>query len=79
MNPQAVRLFVPFSVDTPWIVRREVARVGTYPSRNEAISAALAVRAKLTRAWGCRLPPVWVQDMDGGWREVHDVEADRAA
>ena len=44
MNPQAVRLFVPFSVDTPWIVRREVARVGTYPSRNEAISAALAVR-----------------------------------
>jgi hypothetical protein len=72
MQPQAVRLFVPFSAEAPWIVRREVARVGTYPSHAEAVAAALAMRAKLARAWNCSHPPVRVQEGDGSWREVDD-------
>ena len=79
MSPQPVRLFVPFSTDAPWIVRHEATRVGTYASRHEAISAALAMRAKLTRAWSCSQPPVRVQARDGNWHEVHSTEADRAA
>ena len=33
MDPQPVRLFVPYTDGTPWIVRREEARVGTFGSR----------------------------------------------
>jgi hypothetical protein len=68
MNPEAVRLFVPFSAESPWIVRGEAARVGTYPTRDEAISAAVRVRAKLARAWNLEYPPVHVQESDGSWR-----------
>jgi len=74
MNPEAVRLFVPFSVDSPWVVRGEATRVGTYPTRAEAISAALRVRAKLARAWGLEHPPVRVQESDGSWRELADAD-----
>jgi hypothetical protein len=73
MNPQPVRLFVPFSADAPWIVRGEVDRVGTYLRREEAITAALAVRAKLARAWDCRQPPVRVQQADGSWQEIDET------
>ncbi len=78
MNPQPVHLFVPFSAEAPWIVRGEVDRVGTFPHRDEAIAAALAVRAKLARAWDCRQPPVRVQHADGSWQEVGETEAHRA-
>jgi Uncharacterized protein conserved in bacteria (DUF2188) len=74
MNPETVRLFVPFSVDSPWVVRGEATRVGTYPTRAEAISAALRVRAKLIRAWGLEHPPVRVQESDGSWRELPDAD-----
>lgn len=74
MNPEAVRLFVPFSPESPWIVRGEVSRVGTYPTRAEAISAAMRVRAKLARAWGLEHPPVRVQESDGSWRELPDPD-----
>lgn len=70
MHPQSVCLFVPFSIDTPWIVRGEVARVGTYLTRSDAVAAALAVRAKLARAWHCEHPPVRVQEPDGSWHDV---------
>jgi len=74
MNPETVRLFVPFSGEAPWIVRGEVARVGTYPTQAEAISAAVRVRAKLGRAWGLQHPPVRVQESDGSWRELPDPD-----
>ena len=72
MHPEAVSLFVPFSAEAPWIVRGEASRVGTYPTRAEAISAAMRVRAKLARAWGLEHPPVRVQESDGSWRELAD-------
>lgn len=72
MLPEAVRLFVPFSVEAPWIVRGGDSRVGTYPTRAEAILAAVRVRAKLARAWGLEHPPVRVQESDGSWRELAD-------
>ncbi len=74
MQPQNVRLFVPFAEGTPWIVRREAERVGTYASQAEAVLAARLVRAKLIRAWQLPIPPVRVQSCDGSWR---DVEEDR--
>jgi hypothetical protein len=74
MDSEIVRLFVPYSVDTPWIVRREVARVGTFNSRDDAVRAAIAMRSKLARAWGREHPPIQVQDFDGSWREVSDGE-----
>jgi hypothetical protein len=74
MNPETVRLFVPYSADPPWIVRREVARVGTFSSRAEAVSAAVAMRSKLTRAWGRSHPPVRVQESDGSWRDLAEVD-----
>lgn len=74
MNPEAVSLFVPFSAEAPWIVRGEASRIGTYPSRAEAISAAMRVRAKLARAWGLEHPPVRVQESDGSWRELADPD-----
>jgi hypothetical protein len=75
MNPESVRLFVPFSAEAPWIVRGDASRVGTYPTRDEAISAAVRVRAKLARAWGVQHPPVRVQESDGSWRELTDPDA----
>lgn len=74
MNPETVRLFVPYSADTPWIVRREVARVGTFASRDEAVMAAVAMRSKLIRAWGRPHPPVRVQESDGSWRDFSEGE-----
>lgn len=74
MNPETVRLFVPFSAEAPWIVRGEASRVGTYPTRDEAISAAVRVRAKLARAWGLEHPPVRIQESDGSWRELPDAD-----
>ena len=74
MNPEAVSLFVPFSAEAPWIVRGEASRIGTYPTRAEAISAAMRVRAKLARAWGLEHPPVRVQESDGSWRELADPD-----
>jgi hypothetical protein len=74
MNPEAVRLFIPFSTEAPWIVRDDASRVGTYPTRAEAISAAVRVRAKLVRAWGMEHPPVRVQESDGSWRELPDAD-----
>lgn len=73
MNPENVSLYVPYSVDSPWIVRREVTRVGTYSSRTDAIAAAIAMRAKLARAWGHMHPPVQVQESDGSWHEADDA------
>jgi hypothetical protein len=75
MNPESVRLFVPFTAEAPWIVRGDASRVGTYPTRDEAISAAVRVRAKLARAWGLQHPPVRVQESDGSWRELTDPDA----
>lgn len=72
MNREIVSLAVPFNADAPWIVRHEEARVGTYPTRAEAIAAAVKVRDKLMRAWGCSHPPVRVQESDGSWRELSD-------
>lgn len=74
MIPEAVRLFVPFSAEAPWIVNGEASRVGTYPTRAEAISAAMRVRAKLARAWGMEYPPVRVQECDGSWCELIDPD-----
>ncbi|WP_017461243.1 hypothetical protein [Dyella ginsengisoli] len=74
MEPQPVRLFVPYTDDTPWIVRGEVARVGTFGSRADAVRAAMAMRAKLARAWGVSHPPVQVQECDGSWHDVEDEE-----
>jgi hypothetical protein len=74
MNPEAVRLFIPFSAEAPWIVRNDASRIGTYPTRAEAISAAMRVRAKLARAWGLEHPPVRVQESDGSWRELSDPD-----
>ncbi|NUO72404.1 MAG: DUF2188 domain-containing protein [Frateuria sp.] len=75
MNPEAVRLLIPFTAEAPWIVRRDDAsRVGTYPTRAEAICAAMRVRAKLARAWGLEHPPVRVQESDGSWRELPDSD-----
>ncbi|WP_049623286.1 hypothetical protein [Frateuria defendens] len=70
MTPETVRLYIPYSDGAPWIVRREVARLGTYPSRGEAVAAALAMRLKLVQAWGRGQPPVSVQESDGSWHEV---------
>ncbi|PWK92903.1 hypothetical protein [Fulvimonas soli] len=78
MKPETIRLFVPYSTEAPWIVRREVARVGTYASRDEAVSAALAMRLKLIRAWGRAHPPVSVQESDGSWHDVTEGGPDRA-
>lgn len=75
MHPETVRLFVPFSADPPWIVRGEASRVGTFPTRAEAISAAVRVRAKLSRAWGREHPPVRVQESDGTWHELPDPDS----
>jgi hypothetical protein len=75
MNPESVRLCVPFTAEAPWIVRGDASRVGTYPTRDEAISAAVRVRAKLARAWGLQHPPVRVQESDGSWRELTDPDA----
>jgi len=72
MEPQPVSLFVPYTDDTPWIVRGEVARVGTFGSRADAVRAAMAMRAKLARAWGVNHPPVQVQESDGSWHAVED-------
>ena len=72
MDPQPIRLFVPYSDDTPWSVRREAARVGTFDSRADAVRAAMAMRSKLGRAWGLSHPPVQVQDPDGSWHELDD-------
>ena len=72
MTPETVTLYVPFATDTPWIVRREQGRVGTYASRDDAVHAARAVRAKLTRAWGFTHPPVQVQESDGSWHDIDD-------
>ena len=72
MEPQPVSLFVPYTDDTPWIVRGEVARVGTFGSRADAVRAAMAMRAKLARAWGVNHPPVQVQERDGSWHAVED-------
>lgn len=70
MHPASIRLFVPFTVEAPWIVQGEASRVGTYSTRAEAIAAAMRVRAKLARAWGLEHPPVRVQESDGSWREL---------
>lgn len=70
MDPQPVRLFVPYTDDMPWIVRREVVRVGTFGSRVDAVRAAMAMRSKLCRAWGLMHPPVQVQECDGSWHDV---------
>jgi hypothetical protein len=70
MNPENINLYVPYSAGSTWIVRREVARLGTYPSRDEAVSAALVMRSRLSRAHGCRHPPVRVQEHDGSWHEL---------
>ncbi|MEI7037980.1 DUF2188 domain-containing protein [Fulvimonas yonginensis] len=78
MHHETVRLFVPFSGDAPWIVRGEATRVGTYPTRDEAISAAVRVRAKLSRAWGLEHPPVRVQESDGSWHELSDPDTTHA-
>jgi hypothetical protein len=75
MVPEKVRLFVPFSPDTPWVVRGEAARVGTFRSRDEAVSAALAMRSRLVRAHGRMHPPVRVQESDGSWRDVVESDA----
>jgi hypothetical protein len=75
MIPQAVCLFIPYTSETPWIVRRETVRVGTYESRADAVRAAMAMRAKLTRAWGLAHPPVQVQEHDGSWHDLDDNEA----
>ena len=75
MEPQPVHLFVPYANETPWIVRREVARVGTFGSRVDAVRAAMAIRAKLDRAWGLIHPHVQVQESDGSWHEVDDDES----
>lgn len=72
MQPQSVRLYVPFAKGTPWIVRREAERIGTYTSQAEAVLAAHKVRAKLMRAWQLPLPPISVQADDGRWHEVED-------
>lgn len=74
MDPQPVQLFVPYTDDLPWIVRREVARVGTFSSRADAVRAAMAMRSKLSRAWGLSHPPVQVQECDGSWHDVDDGE-----
>lgn len=74
MSQETVRLFVPYAVDSPWIVRREVARMGTFSCRADAVRAAVAMRSKLVRAWGRDYPPVQVQDIDGSWREVDEGE-----
>ncbi|MGN6381067.1 hypothetical protein [Dyella sp.] len=74
MDPQPVRLFVPYTDGTPWIVRREVARVGTFGSRSDAVRAAMAMRSKLSRAWGLDHPPVQVQECDGSWHDVEESE-----
>lgn len=72
MTPETVRLYIPYSDGAPWIVRREVARLGTYASHGEAVAAALAMRLKLVQAWGHRQPPVSVQESDGSWHEVRE-------
>lgn len=74
MNPHTISLSVPFRSDAPWVVQHEVDRVGTYPTRDEAISAAVRVRAKLVRAWGCPHPPVRVQESDGSWHELKEAD-----
>jgi hypothetical protein len=74
MIPESVRLYVPYSASAMWVVRGEVARMGTYPSRTEAVSAALAMRSRLARAYGRRHPPIQVQESDGSWRDVVDAE-----
>lgn len=74
MDPQPVRLFVPYTDDTPWIVRREVVRVGTFDTRTDAVRAAMAMRSKLSRAWGVTHPPVQVQEPDGSWHEADEAE-----
>ncbi|HEX7814737.1 hypothetical protein [Dyella sp.] len=70
MIPEKVRIFVPFSVDTPWVVRGEAARMGTFRTRDDAVSAAIAMRSRLVRAHGRTHPPVSVQESDGSWRDV---------
>lgn len=78
MKPDTIRLFVPYSTEAPWVVRHEVARVGTYASHAEAVSAAVAMRLKLSRAWGQIHPPVRVQESDGSWRDVTEGGQDQA-
>lgn len=75
MEPQPVRLFVPYTDGSPWIVRREVARVGTFSCRRDAVRAAMAMRAKLARAWDMPHPPVQVQESDGSWHDLAEDEA----
>ncbi len=75
MVPEKVRLFVPFAAGTPWVVRGEASRMGTFPSRAEAVSAAIAMRSRLVRAHGRTHPPVSIQESDGSWRDVMEAEA----
>jgi hypothetical protein len=75
MVPEKIRLFVPFTADTPWVVRGEAARMGTFASRAEAVSAAIAMRSRLVRAHGRTHPPVRIQESDGSWRDVVEAEA----
>lgn len=73
MTPQTIRLYVPYSTEPPWIVRRETSRVGTFDSRSDAVRAAVAMRSKLTRAWGLIHPPICVQELDGSWHDIEDA------
>ena len=75
MVPEKVRLFVPFSIEAPWVVRGEAARMGTFSNRDDAVSAALAMRSRLVRAYGRHHPPVQIQESDGSWHDVAELNA----
>ena len=70
MQAESIRLYVPYSLEAPWIVRREVARLGTFASREDAVRAAQVFRSRLSQAYGMQHPPVRIQESDGSWRDL---------
>lgn len=60
-------LFVPYTADAPWIVRRARTVVAEHATQREAIDAARRLASSIARRPGQATVSVAVQAEDGSW------------
>jgi hypothetical protein len=61
-----MHIFVPYSTDKPWVVRRECALLGKFNNFKDALNAAHSFAAKLQRRLFTPVD-VQVQSINGQW------------
>jgi hypothetical protein len=70
---QRTTLYVPFNTSSrgPWILRRDAALVGQYPTREDAVQKARSMTAAL-RAQPGQMVDIKIEDESGIWQAAGD-------